>query len=175
MDKFQIAVLGFLIDHEKHGYDLFKEISQPDGFGSIYSIKIGRLYALLNKSEASGYVSSKISADGNRPPKKIFLINPAGKKIFEEWMNTPVKHGREIRTFLLMKIFFAEKLGNFSTRELVQNQIEECEMWMRKTMEKVGQEQEQNNYKNFVQQFRKSQIEGYINWLQWCERRLEHE
>jgi DNA-binding PadR family transcriptional regulator len=173
MENISFAILGFLISEPIHGYELFKEITDPSGFGAIYSIKIGRLYAQLNKLEQSEYVHATNEIESTRPPRKVYTITDAGREAFFSWMENPVQHGREIRINLLIKLFFALKIKSISQRKIIQDQVVECESWLKRVDENGINRDETEKFSYLVKRFRKSQIEGYINWLNWCLRRAD--
>lgn len=175
MKNIEIALLGFVYENPVYGYDMYKSISDPDGFGAIYHLKIGRLYSILNKLEKTGYVQSNIDASGARPPKKIFSITPQGKNKFLEWLNNPVKHGREIRINLLVKMYFAEKLHFVSIKEIADRQIAECENWLFEINQSNPEKQNTQTTQALVREFRISQINSYITWLNTCKRRRKND
>ncbi len=170
MNNIDIALLGFIFQNDMHGYDMYKIISDNDGFGAIYTIKIGRLYSILNKLEEGGYVESKLNASGARPPKKMYSITENGKKTFNNWLRNPVKHGREIRINLLIKLYFAEKYQFFCADEIVNGQIDECKKWLDGIINSDHPQENENNFLLLVNEFRISQINAYINWLKTCKR-----
>ena len=172
MNSIDAAILGFLSEKDMHGYEIFKYISYKDGFGAIYSIKIGRLYSILNKLEESGYIHSEIDATGARPPKKVYKISPNGEQIFKIWLESPVKHGRDIRITLLIKLFFADKFPKINFGEILRIQIMECQDWLQNIQLGVTNQKNEKSIQYLVKEFRKSQIEGYINWLKWCKRKI---
>jgi len=170
MENINISILGFLFNVGMHGYEIFKQISNKKGYGAIYSLKIGKLYAILNKFEENGFVTTDIQVDGNRPPKKVYAITEKGKKRFNIWMIEPIQHGREIRINLLLKIYFTKINSSFNLKSILINQIEECHRWLGNISNEIEFMEEDNNIGSLVLAFRKSQIEGYIQWLKWCKR-----
>jgi PadR family transcriptional regulator, regulatory protein AphA len=172
MNSIEIAILGFLIEKEMHGYEVFKNVSDKGGFGAIYSIKIGRLYSILNKLEELDLIQSEINSAGSRPPKKVYKITNEGEQQFKIWLIAPEKHGRDIRINLLMKLFFAERIPEISEEDILLNQINECQEWLEKMNNETLSSKNLDNIQFIVQEFRKFQIEGYINWLIWCKRRI---
>jgi len=163
------ALLGSLFEGPKHGYELYKEISSPMGIGGVWRVKIGKMYSMLKKLESQGLISATSQQDGNRPPKNTYFLTIQGKNSFEEWMRTPIKHGRDLRILFLLKIYFIKKGGSFDGRVLILKQKAECENW-KEHYESVQQEGNgENSFNWFVRKYRSSQIDGFINWLDWCE------
>jgi DNA-binding PadR family transcriptional regulator len=116
-------------------------------------------------------VTSSIHTEGARPPKKMFSITEAGRKTFKNWMMKPVKHGREIRINLLIKFYFAERKDAFQADQIIDSQILECNRWLDFLIRSPQNRPENDQFRFLVEQFRKSQIEGYISWLHWCKGR----
>lgn len=175
MNSIDLAILGFLIEKEKHGYEINKIVSDESGFGAIYSIKIGRLYSILNKLEESNLVHSRLDTTGVRPPKKVYRITKEGEHKFKNWLVTPEKHGRDMRINLLMKLFFLEELPKICDKDILANQINECQEWLEKISKEIKNLKNDEKIQFIVKEFRKSQIEGYINWLKWCKRRINND
>ncbi len=51
-----ISILGFLVTEPMHGYELHKQVTDLSGFGIVWNIKIGKLYAMLNRLEKDGLI-----------------------------------------------------------------------------------------------------------------------
>jgi DNA-binding PadR family transcriptional regulator len=164
----EITLLGYLFDGPKHGYELYKEISDPMGIGGVWRVKIGKMYSILRKLESQGFISATSERDGNRPPKNTLFLTKKGKNIFNKWMRTPIKHGRDIRILFLMKIYFLKRSELFNGKDLILKQKAECENWKERykpvPQERVGE----NSFNLFVRKYRSSQIDGFIDWLDWC-------
>ena len=173
MENISYALLGFLLTEPKYGYELYKEITDPASFGAIYSIKIGRRYAQLNKLEQEKFVHATSEVESTRPPRKVYTISAAGKEAFFSWMESAVQHGRDIRINLLIKLFFSLKIKSIRQRNIIEDQVKECESWLKRIEENGNVIDEKEKFSYLVRQFRKSQIEGYINWLNWCLRRTD--
>ena len=150
-----------------HGYDLFKTLSKPSGIGGIWRIKIGKLYAILNNLEEKGYITSTEEKTDNRPPKKTFSITKDGEKLLLEWLQTPVAHGREFRQIFLAKLYYAHIEGENAEKKLIKRQIEKCRLWLNNIKFENNVDDGQSSFLNIVTQFRKKQIQGYVEWLNW--------
>jgi len=163
------ALLGFLFKGPKHGYELYKEISNPMGIGGVWRVKIGKMYSMLRKLESQGFIRATSEQDGNRPPRNAFFLTLQGKNIFNKWMSTPIKHGRDLRILFLLKIYFIKRSRLFNGKDLVLKQKVECEKW-KEHYKPVFQERDgENSFNWFVRKYRSSQLDGFINWLDWCE------
>ena len=156
-----------------HGYDIYKEISDLSGIGIVWRVKTGRLYAMLHKLEEHGYVRSQIAQEGNRPQKTQYIITKEGSEVYEKWLTEPVQKGRDFRIIFLLKLFFSIERDTSYARELINRQKEECNTWL----EKYSDDPifNTNEFNGIVCNFRKTQIQGYLNWLNWCQNHIEEE
>ena len=164
------VILGFLFDKPKYGYDLHKEISNQKEIGQVYRIKIGKLYALLRRLESKKLIREKIEQKGKRPPKNIFNITKKGKEAFIDWMYSPIEHGRDLRIYLLMKIFFIKKEEFFDYQIILDNQRKECQNWLDRLM---GSDVKKTSFEWFVAQYRIAQVNGFLNWIDWCKKNIK--
>jgi PadR family transcriptional regulator, regulatory protein AphA len=169
-ENIELVLLGFLINKPKHGYEIFKEVSNPNGIGNVYRIKIGKMYSILKKFEEKDYIFSKTIHEGKRPPKNLFNLTKKGEIAFESWMVNPITHGRDFRILFLLKLFFIKSSKKINGLTLISSQKIECEEWAKRIKLLIINENGITEYQRIVKQYRLSQVEGYINWLDWCER-----
>lgn len=171
----EIVLLGFLFNKAKHGYELYKEISDPAEIGRVWSVKIGKMYSMLKKLESQGLIKATSGQDGNRPPKTSYFITNQGRSIFNEWMITPIKHGRDLRILFLLKIYLMKKDELHYKKDLILKQKAECEKWKERYKLNSHKRDQENSFIWFVREYRLSQISGFINWLDWCEEKIGEE
>jgi len=167
-----ISLLGFLSIKPMHGYELHKHVADLSGFGIVWNIKIGKLYAMLNRLEKDGLIKASTSKDSNRPARNEFSITGKGKKTFESWLISPVKSGREFRIIFLLKLYFSLKIGIDQAEKLIAAQIELCNSWLstRKIIKNADEEiKTEDRFSDIVNEYRKIQIQGYLAWLHWCK------
>jgi len=71
-----LLLLGILHSEDMHGYQLNQLLQHPSN-----AIRIGKAnaYQLLAKLEENGFVSHVEQRDGNRPPRLVYSITPAGE------------------------------------------------------------------------------------------------
>jgi len=162
----ELVVIAAVKDQPRHGYDLHKSISDPEGIGGIWRIKMSRLYAILNGLEQKGFIKSREEQSENRPPKKIFSMTPAAEKLLHAWLLEPVAHGREFRQIFLAKLFYVLKEGKKKANVLINCQISECKKWL-VSSDQSQPDMDQDFFIVAVHQFRKMQIMSYIEWLDW--------
>jgi len=171
----EMALLGFLVEGQKYGYELFKEISDPMGIGSVWRVKIGKMYSMLKRLESQGFISATSKKDGNRPQKNMFSLTKKGKDMFKKWMIEPIKHGRDLRILFLLKIYFIKTNDQFYGKDLILKQIKECENWKSNNKIAPNEMNDESSFIGFVRKYRSSQIDGFINWLDWCGEAIHEE
>ena len=170
-----ISLLGFLFIKPMHGYEIHKQVTDLSGFGIVWNIKIGKIYAMLNGLEKDGFIRLTISKEGNRPARNEFSITSKGKKKYESWLKSPINRGREFRILFLLKLYFSLGIGVESANKLIAAQIETCSTWL--TESKLINSEEiiiksENKFPPIVYKYRQIQIQGYLTWLDWCQKSL---
>jgi len=81
MDK-KLLLLGLLRNGSMHGYQLNEFIEST--LATCVRIKRPTAYYVLNKMKADGWVYETEQQTGNRPPRHVYGITPAGESAFQE-------------------------------------------------------------------------------------------
>jgi DNA-binding PadR family transcriptional regulator len=78
----ELLLLGLLQKEEMHGYQLHEFI---DSFmQTCVDLKKSTAYYLLEKMAEKGYVTRTEEREGNRPPRRVYHLTPAGEARFLE-------------------------------------------------------------------------------------------
>jgi PadR family transcriptional regulator, regulatory protein AphA len=176
INDLDISLLGFISSRPLHGYELHKMVADLTGYGIVWNIKIGKLYSMLNKLEKQGLITSTCEKEGNRPTRNEFSVTKKGINIFQQWLRTPINHGRDFRMVFLLKLFFL--LGNETVKanELISSQIIECKNWLNEILNQSKSNHdmaETDIFQMIVKEYRQIQIKGFITWLEWCKESLK--
>lgn len=166
----EYALLGFLQERPSYGYDIYQQLKDPNGLGHVWRLKQSKMYALLTKLEEKGYIAAEFEPQDGRPPRKILHLTESGALIFAEWVQAPVSHGRQLRLEFLVKLYFARMIGMATA--LVARQRAACQTWLQEQRVYADQLGAQRPYESLVVQFRISQIEGMLRWLDICEQQI---
>jgi DNA-binding PadR family transcriptional regulator len=75
----EFILLGFLLEKSVHGYDLYRDISRINDLSEVCHIKQSQLYALLEKLEAAGLVSSTHVTTESFIARREYKATPEGK------------------------------------------------------------------------------------------------
>jgi DNA-binding PadR family transcriptional regulator len=166
-------LLGFVNQGPVHGYDLYKQITHFAGISLVWYIKQSQLYALLDKLEADGLLSSVLVMGEMHPNRKEYRITEEGRQVFDAWVSSPVKRGRDMRQEFIAKIYFARMLGPEISLPLVEKQRLACLEWLSTFQQGQAQTSEDQDFERMVFQFRISQIEAMLNWLDNCRSEIQ--
>jgi DNA-binding PadR family transcriptional regulator len=164
----EYILLGFLAQGPIHGYDLYKKIGHFEGIALIWHIKQSQLYALLDKLEENYLLTSKIIPGEAHLARKEFQITSLGTQSFLAWVASPVKHGRDMRQEFLAKLYFAQKAGVEVSLKLINDQKAICTEWLDSLQSSLAQTSVEEHFERMTFQYRISQIEAMLEWLEYC-------
>lgn len=168
----EFALLGFLRRQPMYGYEIHQQLSDPTGLGLVWHMKQSQLYALLTKLEREGFVTTTIEYQEARPPRKMFELNEAGRRAFEDWVQQPVEQGRKFRLDFMAKLYFARLEGPGVAGRLIERQRLACREWLQQQAEETEALRYSQPYDWLVHKFRLGQIEAMLTWLDTCEETL---
>jgi PadR family transcriptional regulator, regulatory protein AphA len=168
----EYALLGFVYEQPSHGYEIYQLLSAPDGLWQVWRMKQSQLYALLTKLEDEGYLVTTLQPQEARPPRKVYSLTAAGSATFEQWLTSPVTHGRQMRLEFLAKLYFAYRQGSGVVLPLLEGQIATCRQWLVELQEQSPESSARHSFAFAVQQFRVSQIDSFLAWLAICHQAL---
>lgn len=164
----ELALMGFLRERSMYPYEIFQVLAQRRALGRVWHLKQSQLYALLDRLEEAGYIATETELHGNRPPRKVMSLTASGRAAFDEWLLTPVAHGRDFRIEFLAKLYFASQSGAAAVRRLIADQGAECRAWIQSLTAQAEALRDRGPYDWLVIQFRIRQIEGILSWLDLC-------
>ena len=165
----EYALLGFLVAGPCHGYELHRKLTEPDGAGMIWGIKISNMYAQLDKLERRGLISGRLLENEQRPARTQYSLTAAGKQLFEEWLHQPVQHPRDFRHFFFLQLFFLSQYEPDALESLVERQLELCQAWQQNLLAARGSSSNSFDFADLTNRFRHSQIQSMIDWLFWIK------
>lgn len=161
------ALLGFLHRRPMHAYELHRTLAHSAELGLVWRLKQARLYALLRRLEAAGYISAVAQEQDAGPPRTLLGLTPQGRVAFERWVGSPVRRGRDLRLEFLAKLYFARELGPPQVARLVARQRRECEAWAEELS--ASATAADRPYTRLVCQFRLGQVHANLRWLELCD------
>ena len=81
-----------------------------DRVGPFWHPNIGQVYQLLHELERRGLVARRDEETRTRL-RRIFRLTARGERALRTWLATPVDHLRDVRSALLLKLAFIDRLG----------------------------------------------------------------
>jgi PadR family transcriptional regulator AphA len=105
------AVLALLCERPAHGWAIASQLAPAGELGAVWSMGRPLVYRSLEILEDRGLIEAAGHEPGIRGPNRtIFASTPAGQDELGTWLAEPVEHVRDVRSLLLLKIVFAERL-----------------------------------------------------------------
>jgi len=163
------VLLALLDQKPMHGYELHQELRNNKGIPLVWNIKLSMLYAVLEKLEENGYLSTQIVEGETYPRRKCFHITDSGKDILQNWLITPVHRIRDFRQEFLGKLIISRRYSRQYALDLIHKQKAACEAWLSELKMSIQAHNQENIDEWLVYSFRIKQIEGMIEWLKDCE------
>jgi molybdopterin-binding protein len=103
--------LALVIQGVAHGWALGTVLA-PDGeIGRIWSLTRPLTYRAIDGLVDKGLVSRRGRSAGQGRDRVVIAPTPAGRREATRWLDTPVRHLREVRTELLVKLALRERAG----------------------------------------------------------------
>ena len=166
------ALLGFLRQQPMHAYEIHQTLLRAEALGLVWHIKQSLVYVMLERLELEGYITTSITLQGSRPPRKILALTPDGQAAFAHWLVTPVEHGRDFRLEFLAKLYFSSQDDSANTVMLIATQQAACRSWLVDLRTQAAALSDLRDYDWLVMQFRIGQIEAILTWLDICTARV---
>ncbi|MFZ0218421.1 MAG: PadR family transcriptional regulator [Candidatus Dormiibacterota bacterium] len=113
------AVLGLLEAGPVHGFALTKQLQHDGPLGRVWSLRTPLVYRALGNlvtkrlAAVQGEERSELG-----PQRRLFAITEEGRARLDAWLEEPVRHTRDVRSQLMLKLALAEQLARDRTRLL---------------------------------------------------------
>ncbi len=160
----QPVLLGLLMAHPQHGYELYQELN--DELGRVWHLGLSQLYAELKALEEAGLVAAETEPQGNRPPRKVYHLTPAGQEAFLDWVRRATRRPRDIRLECLARLYFYRRLALAGLDEFVAAQKSVCQQ-QAESLARAAAETD-DSFGRLVLDFRQGQLQAIIHWLDRC-------
>jgi PadR family transcriptional regulator AphA len=157
----EFVILGALMPGSRHGYEVMQFLSSA--LEPAWRVSTSQLYVLLKRLELEGMVQSTIESQESRPSKRVYRITNKGKKVFVDWLKTPVEHVRDFRTEFLTKLFFFYHLALPGIETLVDVQIRVLKQLKQTVHDR--EKKEKDVFMRFVYGFKNHTIDSLVTWL----------
>lgn len=119
----EYAILGVLRERPMHGYEIARRFAADLDLGLVVPIDMSNVYALLKDLQEQGLIEGQREFVGLRPPRTVFHLVDEADRQFLQWLEEPVGRMREVRSDLLVKLYFCRMIGSAFTKRLLDAQI----------------------------------------------------
>lgn len=109
MDERALLLLGILRSHSQHGYQIHDFIEK--NLSRVTDMKKPTAYMLLDRLHRAGYVSETVEQEGNRPPRKVYAITPAGEAAFADLLRENLAQTGPLRQASDVGLMFLDYLA----------------------------------------------------------------
>jgi DNA-binding PadR family transcriptional regulator len=102
------AVLGFLADGAKSGYEIKQDIEERASH--FWSESFGQIYPVLKKLTSDEMIEKVDSEDSGKRSRQRYAITEKGLEELKEWIVDPAEYAT-IRSEFLLKLYFGTHVG----------------------------------------------------------------
>ncbi|MBQ6510221.1 MAG: PadR family transcriptional regulator [Flexilinea sp.] len=158
-------LLGIIGQHPTHAYDLYRQLTGSEELKTLWTFRQSRLYAVLDKIERNGMITTHIDPESTLPVRKICTLTDEGKATFEAWLHSPVEHMNEIRSDFLGKLYFLKERPESERKAVVEAQVRQCEVWQQRIEKQLERNNDPKDYLHIIYSFRSEFIRSTLTWL----------
>jgi DNA-binding PadR family transcriptional regulator len=106
------SVLALLVVAPGHGWTLVRELAPDGAVGRIWSLPRPLVYHALETLRVRGLVADAGTVPSDSGPRRTIVEpTPAGRLAVTAWLAEPVAPVRDLRSLLLLKLLFCERLA----------------------------------------------------------------
>lgn len=103
--------LALIAAGHEHGWTVGNELAADGDVGRIWTLSRPLTYRALDGLVTAKLLRQTGSARGRGRDRRVLAITTAGRRALDAWLDTPVEHVRDVRTELLLKLTFRDRLG----------------------------------------------------------------
>ena len=83
MNRYDLVLLGFILEHECSGYDIVTEIKTRE-LDRWAKISTSTIYNRLTRLEKNDFIQGRAERDGNRPERTMYSIKDKGRELLHK-------------------------------------------------------------------------------------------
>ena len=110
------VVLAVLDEQPAHGFAVAALTAATGPLGRVWQVPRPVVYRALGRLEDLGLVVPEAVESGRGPQRTVFAVTAAGRALVREWLQTPVEHVRDVRSYLLLKLALLDRRGQSPAR-----------------------------------------------------------
>lgn len=167
----EYAILGLLRERPMHGYEIARRFAADLDLGLVLPLDMSNVYALLKDLHEQGLIDGHRETVGLRPPRTVYQLTPEAEAQLLHWLEEPVARMREVRSDLLVKLYFCRAIGDACTARLLDAQIAAGNEY-RDRVERLAAEAEPGSFERLVRDSKTGAARATVDWLRRERERL---
>jgi DNA-binding PadR family transcriptional regulator len=163
----EYALLGLLLVHPDHGYNLYHRLAAD--LGEVWHISLSQTYNILNRLKTQGFVSETQPNLEKRPSRRPFQLTSTGRQRFLKWLDTPTHDSvRAIRVEFTTRLYFTSLIDPPKAHQLIQAQVATTEAGLERLHINMDGLPPNQRFNRLGLELRISQLESILAWLGSC-------
>lgn len=160
----ELALLGFLVAGQSHGYDLHQKFVSE--LGHVWHLSQSQAYAILKRLENRGDISAHTVEQEKLPPRQMLRITAQGRRRFFEWLELGVgRNVRSIRLEFLTRLYFAGLHRPESIPKIYERQAAEIESTIARLETLLEHLPPEQTFNRLSLELRLQQMRLIQNWM----------
>lgn len=138
-------------------------------FKNIWHASQSQTYNILTRLEAQGFIRATQVEQDKLPPRQLLFINDAGKKRFEDWLDTPNKPSvHSIRVEFITRLYFMQHYYPQKVPQMIRTQIGVVSDGLIHQEEVLHQLQDDQIFNRLALELRIKLLDSLVAWLMEC-------
>jgi DNA-binding PadR family transcriptional regulator len=122
LSLYEWVVLCIACEKPTYGSAIAGPFSRGGSLGRVWQVSKPGVYRAIERLEQLGLVQTLGQQHAeDAPPHWMIAATPAGRKAARVWLRTPVAHGRDVRSELMIKLALLDRAGD-DPRDLLRRQ-----------------------------------------------------
>jgi DNA-binding PadR family transcriptional regulator len=168
----EYAILGILRERPMHGYDVTRHFGPDRDLALVAPMEMSNIYAMLKDLQEQGLIEGQREVVGLRPPRTVFRLTREAEEQFHAWLEEPVGRMREVRSDLLVKLYFCRMISPAITRRLLDAQIGASSAYLER-LTHMAAEVTPESFERLVYGSKIGAAQAAVGWLQEERVRLD--
>ncbi len=158
------AIIGVLRERPMHGYEIARRFVADLDLGLVLPMDMSTVYALLKDLHEEGLLEGQREVVGLRPPRTVYQLTAEAEAQFLRWLEEPVSRLREVRTDLLVKLYFCRAISKQATLHLLDAQLLESQTYLARVQQLA--DEAADSFERLVRASKVSAASATLAWLE---------
>ncbi|MHB8576534.1 MAG: PadR family transcriptional regulator [Dehalococcoidia bacterium] len=161
----EYAIVGVLRERPMHGYEIARRFAADLDLGLVAPMDMSSVYALLKDLHEQGLIEGQREVVGLRPPRTVYQLTAEAETQFLHWLGEPVHRLREVRSDLMVKLYFCRAIGTRVTAQLLDAQLDESRAYLER-VEHLAAEADAGSFEQLVRGSKAGAAHATVAWLE---------